>query len=262
MALSFRTLWLSDIHLGTKASRATELLSFLSTVRAERIYLVGDIIDLERMKVRPVFPNSHMAVVTMLARLGKSGTEVIYIPGNHDAEFRHLVGSDVLGIPIAQEATHVTPNGERWLVMHGDVLDGQIRDGTNLEKFGAAAYKVLTELDVFVNAFRRRLGRDFFSLSASIKRRLSGANEYIRRFETVAAEYAVNRGFDGVVCGHIHRPGIRRIGDCLYMNDGDWVEHATALAETVDGSLHILNWRADTVTDRPVTLAPRPASAA
>ena len=247
MAQSYRTLWLSDIHLGTKASRATELLSFLSAVRADRIYLVGDIVDLERMKVRPAFPDAHMAVVAELARLANSGTEVIYIPGNHDYEFRNLAGGDVLGIPIALEATHVTPLGERWLVAHGDILDGQIRKGTNLEKFGAAMYVLLMEADVLINRFRRLLGHEFFSISAHIKRRLNGANEYIRRFEVIAAEYARKRGFDGIVCGHIHRPGIRRIGRTMYLNDGDWVEHATALAESADGTLQILNWQTDTV---------------
>lgn len=247
MAQSYRTLWLSDIHLGTKASRASDLLKFLSHVRADRIYLVGDIVDLERMKVRPSFPEAHMAVVAELARLANSGTEVLYIPGNHDYEVRSIAGSEILGIPVALEATHVTPTGERWLVAHGDVLDGQIRQGTNLEKFGAAMYFLLMELDVVVNRFRRLLGQDFFSISAHIKRRLNGANEYIRRFEVVAAEYARARGFNGIVCGHIHRPGIRRIGDILYLNDGDWVEHGTALAESADGTLQILNWQTGTV---------------
>jgi UDP-2,3-diacylglucosamine pyrophosphatase LpxH len=247
LAASYRTLWISDVHLGTAAARAAELLAFLDEVRADKIYLVGDIVDLKRLQSRPVFPEQHVAVVTELVRIAGRGTEVVFIPGNHDHQFRALTGRDICGIPVALEATHVTPSGRRLLVTHGDVLDGRIRRGTNLEKFGAAAYFLLMEADVLFNRLRRRLGRNHLPISAAVKRRLRSANEYIRRFETVAAGYAEERGYDGIVCGHIHRPGIRRIGGCLYANDGDWVEHRTALAESADGTLEILNWQLDAV---------------
>ncbi|MEM8682924.1 MAG: UDP-2,3-diacylglucosamine diphosphatase [Pseudomonadota bacterium] len=240
MVSSYRTVWLSDVHLGTKASRARDLLHFLNSVDADRIYLVGDIIDLERMKSRPRFPETHRQVVSRIIELASSGTDVIYIPGNHDVEFRNVVGKVFFGIPVLLEAEHKTPTGQRLLITHGDVLDGRIRQGTNLQKFGAAAYKLLMEFDVLVNRMRLLLGHEYFSISASIKRRLSGANEYIRRFEIVAAEYALERGFDGIVCGHIHRPCVRMIKGCLYANDGDWVEHGTALAERPDGTLEVL----------------------
>ena len=145
MTQSYRTLWLSDIHLGTRASRAPELLDFLSEVSADRIYLVGDIVDLERMKSRPRFCDEHTRVVAEFVRLAKNGTKITYIPGNHDYELRNLVGSELFGIPIVMEAIHETAGGERLLVTHGDLLDGRIRQGTNLEKFGAAAYFVLSE---------------------------------------------------------------------------------------------------------------------
>ncbi len=247
MATRFRSLWLSDVHLGTGACRATELLDFLDQVQAERIYLVGDIVDLERMKSRPRFPDAHMAVVSRLIALADRGTEVLFIPGNHDYEFRDLAGSDICGIPVLLEAVHETPAGDRWLVMHGDVLDGRIRKGTNLEKFGAAAYFLLTEADALINRFRRSLGQDYYSMSAGLKARLSGAREYVKRFETIAAAYAGERGYDGVVCGHIHKPGVRMIDGVLYANDGDWVEHGTALAETASGDLKLLGWRRDAV---------------
>ena len=247
MALRYRTMWISDVHLGTKASRAPELLKFLTSVHADKIYLVGDIVDLERMKWRPAFPDAHMAVVAELARQAANGTEVIYIPGNHDHEFRQAAGTEVLGIPIVLEAMHTTPCGRRLLVAHGDELDGRIRQGTNLEKFGAAAYFLLTEADILINRFRRLLGQDYFSLSANIKQRLASANQFIQLFETVATEYAAERGFDGNVCGHIHRPCMRRIGEHLDLNDGDWVEHSTALTEADDGTLQILNWRTGSV---------------
>ncbi len=247
MALSYRSLWLSDVHLGTKASRANELLDFLSEVNAERIYLVGDIVDLEQMKSRPMFPETHMRVVTELAGLAASGTEVIFIPGNHDHEFRALAGRDVMGMPVMLEAEHIMPTGERLLVHHGDALDIRIRKGSNLEKFAAAGYQVLIEADNIMNSWRRRMGHDLYSLSAAIKRKLAGAQEFIRLFEQVAAEHARERGFDGVVCGHIHKPNVRRIDGMLYCNDGDWVEHGTALAETAEGDLELLSWQSRTV---------------
>lgn len=248
MALSYRSLWLSDVHLGTMSSRADDLLDFIAAVSVQRLYLVGDIVDLERLKSRPLFPDTHLRLIVRLARLSDRGTQILFIPGNHDHEFRHLAGQSLFGIPVALESVHTRPNGERLLVIHGDLLDGRIRKGTNLEKFGAAAYAFLTETDVLLNKWRRVLGRDYRSISAGIKQRLKGAQEYIRRFEHVAAEYARERGFDGIVCGHIHRPNLRYIDGCLYANDGDWVEHGTALAEAADGSLSILRWQKRAVT--------------
>jgi UDP-2,3-diacylglucosamine pyrophosphatase LpxH len=248
VAASYRTLWISDVHLGNNASQANDLLNFLTEVRADRTYLVGDIVDLERLKRRPCFAETHLRVIAELVRLASQGTEVIYIPGNHDFQFRSWAGRDICGIPVALEAIHETATGRKLLVMHGDVLDRQIRQGTGLEKFGATAYLLLMEANTIINRIRRRLGQDYFPLMAGIKRRLRGANAYIERFEEVAAEYAAGRGFDGVVCGHIHRPGIRMINGCLYFNDGDWVEHRTALAESGDGSMQILNWQKDAVS--------------
>ena len=260
MTASYRTLWISDLHLGTKASRANELLDFLSEVQAERIYLVGDIIDLQRMKSRPMFPNAHINVISELMRLANRGTEVIFIPGNHDYEFRNMVGREIAGIPIMLEASHTMPTGEKLLVIHGDVLDGRIRKGTNLERFGAAAYFLLTEADVLYNRLRERLGGQYLPIGAGIKRRLKSAKEYIERYEIAAARYAIERGFDGVVCGHIHKPCIRRIDGALYLNDGDWVEHRTALAESSDGKLQILNWQLDTVEAQTLDTALAPAA--
>ena len=255
MSLTCRTLWLSDIHLGTPASRAADLLGFLEDVTAERIYLAGDIIDLQRMKVRPRFPDIHRQLVSRFIQLANTGTEVIFIPGNHDAEFRDLAGRDLCGIPVMLEAAHETAAGQRLLVTHGDVFDREIRRGTNLEQFGAAAYAVILQLDVMINQFRHRLGHEYLSISRRIKSKLASANEYIHRFEEVAARHASVRGFDGIVCGHIHRPALRRIEGVCYANDGDWVEHRSALAEALDGSLQLLHWERDAIT---IETAPRP----
>ena len=260
MSFDVKTLWISDVHLGTSAARAGDLAEFLDHVSAERIFLVGDIIDLERMRSKPQFPDSHRQIVSRLISLANSRSEVIFIPGNHDHQFRDLAGRDICGIPVHLESSHTTRAGKQLLVTHGDILDGRIRKGTNLEKFGAAAYGVLMQLDVIVNQLRTRLGHDYVSMSSQIKRRLSSANEYIRRFEEVAARYAAERGFDGIVCGHIHRPGIRNIGGVLYANDGDWVEHRTALAEDQAGDLQILRWQSGTVSPEPIQEVPRIAA--
>jgi UDP-2,3-diacylglucosamine pyrophosphatase LpxH len=251
----YRTLWLSDIHLGTKSARAEDLLHFLEETAADRIYLVGDVVDLQRMKSRPLFADAHLRVIAELISLASRGTDVIYIPGNHDHEFRAIAGRDICGIPVLLEACHMTPCGKKLLVTHGDILDGRIRMGTNLEKFGAAAYFLVRQVDASLNGLRRLLGQDYFPLSALVKEKMRGAQEYIQRFETIAAEYADWRGYDGIICGHIHRPAIRHINGTLYANDGDWVEHGTALAENSDGQLEILGWQSDAVIESVVSAA-------
>jgi UDP-2,3-diacylglucosamine pyrophosphatase LpxH len=238
----FRTLWLSDVHLGTSACRAGDLYHFLQHVSADTIYLAGDIVDLKRMKSRPAFPPEHRAVIGRLIEAAGSGTRVVFVPGNHDEEFRSVAGTHICGVEIRSEVVHVTARGERLLTIHGDILDASIREGTNLERFAAAVYTALLEADVRLQRLRSSFGGEFSPLSTRIKMRLSRAMEYIRRFERAAAAYAASRGFDGVVCGHIHRPSLRRIDGIRYANDGDWVEHRTAIAENQAGELVLLSY--------------------
>ena len=159
-------------------------------------------------------------------------------------------------MPVMLEAIHQTRDGQRLLVTHGDQLDRQVRQDTGLEQFGAAAYRVLVNLDVIVNQLRNRLGREYLPISAGIKQRLNSANEYIRRFEEIAARHAAEHGFDGIVCGHIHRPCLREIDGIRYANDGDWIEHRTALAESDDGHLQILQWKTTEPVTQPMPQAP------
>lgn len=260
MAPKYRTLWLSDIHLGTSASRANDLLDFLDDVSAEKIYLNGDIIDLERMKTRATFSDAHRNVIVRILQLAQAGIEIVYIPGNHDIQFREIIGREIFGIPVQLEASHKTEDGRTLLVTHGDLLDRAIRKGTTLGQFGARAYGMLVSLNVIVNQLGNRFGQEYLPVSAHIKKRLAAANDYIDRFERMAAIHARDRGFDGIVCGHIHRPCIREIMGICYANDGDWVEHRTALAETETGQLAILQWRRDEiVVDSLADVSPRAA---
>jgi UDP-2,3-diacylglucosamine pyrophosphatase LpxH len=251
MRHEYRTLWLSDTHLGTSACRAADLLAFLERVSAEVIYLTGDIVDLERMKFRPVFPPLHRRVVGRFLELARTGNRVIYVPGNHDMEFRQLAGVSIGGIEVALEQSHECADGKRLLVMHGDCIDSRIRRSRYVAQIGSTAYRWLVEADVRLNQLRSRTGNDYSSLSTKIKLRLRSANDYIRSFEETAARYALKRGFDGVVCGHIHRPCIRDIEGICYANDGDWVEHRSALVETSCGQLELLRWATDTVVAAP-----------
>lgn len=241
---NFNALWLSDLHLGTRACRASDLLAFLNEVSARRLYLVGDIVDLLRLRGRLSLPPDHQAVISRIAMLAGDGTEVIYVPGNHDHVARDFVGGELLGVPIRYECEHVTADGRRLLVAHGDVLDREIRAGTNLETFGAAAYQLLLQLDVEVNRLRRRLGGDYLPVSQRVKSRIAAAQEYIARFEAVAASHALEHGFDGIVCGHIHQPALKQLGGAWYANDGDWVEHRSAIGELADGELVLLRYEA------------------
>ena len=240
MSNTYRTLWVSDVHLGTTECRAADLLAFLDNTETDKLYLVGDIIDLERMKQKPRFTGLHRQVVSRFVQLSAAGTEIVYVPGNHDHECRDLAGREVCGIPVRLEAIHKTADGRQLLVTHGDLFDREVRRGTSLEAFGASAYRMLLQIDVMVNHVRAQLGHAHLAISQRVKQRLALANEYIRRFEVVAARHAADKGYDGIVCGHIHQPELRYIDGVLYANDGDWVEHRTALGERADGSLELI----------------------
>lgn len=251
MRQAYRSLWLSDIHLGTAACRAAELLAFLDGVEAETVYLTGDIVDLERLNARPNLPAVHREVIARFIALAQGGTRVLYIPGNHDVELRRLAGGRVGDIQVALEAVHTCLDGTRLLVIHGDCLEARVRRDDYAEQVGRAAYQWLVDADALVNRLRMRFGADHASFSARLKARLGPARDYIRRFEEAAAHHAALRGFDGIICGHIHRPCIRRIGNTLYANDGDWVEHASAVVETQDGRMNVLSWAGGSLVARP-----------
>lgn len=245
----YRTIWISDVHLGTRGCNDRLLIDFLDHVDSDTLYLVGDIIDGWRMKKRYYWPERHNAIVRRLMKRAKRGTDVIYIPGNHDEMFRQYVGMNFGGVRIRKKAIHTNVDGRRLLVLHGDEFDTVVMAHRWLAFAGDAAYEFLMKLNVVVNAVRRRFDLPYWSLSKHAKHKVKNAVAFISRFEEVIAREAKMRGVDGIVCGHIHTAEERRFGDVTYYNDGDWVESCTALVEHQDGRMEILHW-ADEIAAR------------
>lgn len=238
----YRTIWISDVHLGTRGCNAAMLIDFLDHTDSDTLYLVGDIIDGWRLKKRFYWPAAHNDVIWRLMKRAKRGTRVVYIPGNHDEVMRQFAGVNFGRIAIRRKAIHETADGRRLLVLHGDEFDAVTVMQPWLAHVGDTAYEFLMLLNRWTNEVRRRLGRPYWSLSKHAKARVKNAVAFISRFEEVVAHAAGSRGVDGVVCGHIHTAEMRSIGGVDYYNDGDWVEGCTALVEHQDGRMEILHW--------------------
>lgn len=257
----YRAIWISDIHLGTRGCQAEQLLDFLRHTESQYLYLVGDIIDIWRMKKSWAWRQAHNDVIQKLLRKARKGTRVMFIPGNHDELFREFLNVDFGQIEIRSEHIHETKDGRRLLVIHGDEFDAVVTYAKWLAHLGDTAYNLLLTTNTIFNEVRRRLGYPYWSLSAYLKQKAKRAVEFIGRFETALATEAERRGVDGVVCGHIHKTEMRQIGNVLYCNDGDWVESCTALVEHMDGRLEILHWaEVRQLSFAPTALASRPAT--
>lgn len=237
-----RTVWISDIHLGTRGCNATMLVDFLRAIECETLYLVGDIVDGWRLRKGWYWPDSHNEVVRQLLKLAHRGTRVVFVAGNHDEMLRDYVGLTFGGIELVQEAIHVTADGRRLLVTHGDDFDGVVLYARWLAFLGDKAYGILLRANVLFNAIRRQLKLPYWSMSAYIKRKVKNAVQYVCNFEEAVAHEAHARGLDGIVCGHIHYAEIRQIGSVTYYNDGDWVESCAALVEDAAGAMSIIDW--------------------
>ena len=240
--LRFRTIWLSDIHLGTSGCQAARLLEFLQNTESETLYLVGDIIDGWQLRRRWFWDQKHNNIVQNVLKKAKKGTEVIFVPGNHDEAVRQFIGLDFGGIKIRDELVHRTADGRQMLVLHGDRFDGVIACAKWLAYVGDSLYTVILKFNQALNSLRARMGLPYWSLSQYLKLKVKNAVSYITSFETALATEAHKRGLDGVICGHIHKAEIRDIGGILYCNDGDWVESLTALVEDSNGALRLVDW--------------------
>ena len=238
----YRTLFLSDLHLGTRGCQAHLILDMLRHVEADTIYLVGDIIDGWRLRSGWYWPQTHNDVVQKLLRKVRRGARMVFVPGNHDEFARQFFGLTFGGIEIKRQAIHAAADGKRYLVIHGDEFDVVVRHSKWLAFFGDWAYDFALFVNTHFNAARRALGLPYWSFSAWLKHAVKNAVEYISHYEDAVAAEAAARGVDGVVCGHIHHAEIRMIGNVLYLNDGDWVESCSALVEDARGNMEILRW--------------------
>lgn len=238
----FRTIWISDLHLGTSGCQAKRLLEFLKATESETLYLVGDIIDGWQLKRRWYWDQTHNNVVQTVLKKAKKGTNVIFVPGNHDEAARQFIELDFGGIKVRDELIHTTADGKRMLVLHGDRFDGVIACAKWLAYLGDSMYTVILKFNQIFNQWRARAGLPYWSLSQYLKSKVKNAVSYITKFEDALADEARKRGLDGVICGHIHKPEIREIDGIKYCNDGDWVESLSALVEEADGELRLITW--------------------
>ena len=238
----FRTLFISDVHLGARGSQADQLLDFLRTHDADTIYLVGDIVDGWALKSSWYWPQSHNDFVQKMLRKARKGAKVIYVPGNHDEFLRNYYGTHFGGIDVVENTIHDGVDGKRYLVIHGDIFDLVVQNARWLAHLGDKAYDFAIQMNRLVNFFRRMFGVPYWSLSQWAKQKVKNAVNYIGAFEKTLAGEARRHGADGVICGHIHYAAIRDEHGIRYMNCGDWVESCTALVEHEDGRFEIITW--------------------
>lgn len=249
-----RAVFVSDVHLGSRHCHAAELATFLSTLRCDRLYLVGDIVDLWYLaQRRAAWGPAHNRVVEALHALRRAGTEIVYVPGNHDRPVRRACGMMLPRMQVRRRAIHVTADGRRLLVVHGDEFDAVTHFGGLQEQLGDWLYYRILTGNQWLNRARRLLGVRYWSLSEFLKRRSGAAERYIERFVGAALDSARRRGLDGIVCGHIHRAALVEREGLIYANDGDWVESLSAIAEDPDGTLRLLSHTGET----RALLAPR-----
>ena len=268
----YRSVWISDVHLGTRGCQAGALLGFLKTFDCETLYVVGDLIDIWAMKRGVYWTQEHSDVIQKILRKGRKGARIIYIPGNHDERIADFAG-DYANVHIQPRAFHTTVDGRRLLVAHGHELDTVVQNIGWLAHVGDIGYQILLQLNGPVNFFRRLLGRGHWSLSAYVKSSVKNVVNFIGSFEESMVHFATDAQAEGIICGHIHTAAIRRIRDLDYYNTGDWVESLTALVEERDGTLKLLQFSAGgevlrTLATReafasrePATAVPVPAAA-
>jgi len=241
--VKYKSIFISDIHLGTKDCKADLLNDFLKNNECETLYLVGDIIDAWKIQQNKLkWKESHTKVVRRILKFAKQGTDVIYVAGNHDEFLRPMIpyGVSFGRIKICNQITHIGLDGNKYLVIHGDLFDGITRLAPWIGFLGDKAYDFVLDINSRFNWIRHRLGFGYWSLSKYLKHRVKKAIDFIFKFEYTISTYAKKRNFQGVICGHIHTAEIKNIDGIIYMNTGDWVESCTALVEHYDGTWEIV----------------------
>jgi len=237
-----RSIWISDVHLGTSGAKADRLCDFLKYNSCDTLYLVGDIIDGWRMKKRAYWPQQHINVIRRILTRSKRGTKIIYITGNHDEFLRRYSGMSFGNIHLVDEWIHKSPTGKKYWVVHGDGYDAVVFNKKWLVVIGDAAYDSLLKLNVWFNRARNALGMRQWSLSSYVKNKVRNAFSIINNYETTLADECVKRKLDGVMCGHIHHPEVKQINGIQYANCGDWVESCSAIVEDKQGAITLVKW--------------------
>jgi UDP-2,3-diacylglucosamine pyrophosphatase LpxH len=246
----YRSVFISDLHLGTPGCQAEALLDFLKYHPSDHLYLVGDIVDGWQLRKRWYWPQAHNDVVQKLLRRARKGCRVVYVPGNHDEFARQFDGHHFGGIEVRRDAVHVTADGRRLWVVHGDDFDAVVQCAKWLAYVGDNLYEFTLRLNRHLNRLRGHFGLPYWSLSAYLKHKVKKALNYVTDFERAVAHESRRRGHQGVVCGHIHRAELRDIDGVTYCNDGDWVESRSALVEHHDGRLELVHWVPDAASVR------------
>lgn len=243
--MHYKSIFISDIHLGSRGCQADALCSFLKSNTCENLYLVGDVIDGWQLQKRWYFPQSHANVIRRILTAAKRGTNVYYILGNHDEALRKFLQFDIEvgNIKLLDRIDYQAINGKNYLVIHGDFFDSLMVDKKWLMHIGDIAYNFMIWINVHFNKVRNLLGLEYWSLSKWLKQNTKEALNFINNFEDHVSEYCKEEGYDGIICGHIHVAKIKNIGDIEYMNCGDWVESGTALLEHENGHFEIIEYR-------------------
>ena len=239
----YKTVFISDIHLGTKMSQATKLLDFIKTFECEKIYLIGDIIDGWALHKTFYWPQEHNDVIQKLMRMARKGTEVIYIPGNHDEFLRSFGDHEFGNIKLINEDIHIGLDGKKYLIIHGDKFDVVIEHAKWLSQLGSWAYDFSIFVNILVNKIRNIFKLKPWSISSWLKYKVKEAVNFIGNYENTLSNYAKSLGVDGIICGHIHHPNVRDFSNIKYLNCGDWVETCSAVVENLNGSMEVILWK-------------------
>jgi UDP-2,3-diacylglucosamine pyrophosphatase LpxH len=246
MKLHYRTIWISDTHLGTKGCKAEYLRDFIDNTESDTLYLVGDIIDLWKFKSGIYWPALHGDIVQRILQKAKKGTRVIYIPGNHDEQLRKLAGTHFNGVDIQLNATHTTAQGKKFLILHGDEFDNIVCHNKSLLYLGGEAYEIMLDINRWFNHLRKILGYKDWSLAHYLKYKVKNITHFMRNYQHILGLEAQKRKVDGIICGHIHHADLTRMEfGKTYANCGDWVESCTALVEDFQGDIALIHWLKD-----------------
>lgn len=249
----FNAIWLSDIHLGSKDCKAEYLLQLLNSLHTDKLFLVGDIIDIWALKRKFLWPQSHNLILQKLLKMAREGTDIVYIPGNHDDVFKPYDGFHLWDLTISKEHIHTTASNRKVLMVHGDQFDSEVCIGRAYAKLGDHLYNLLLFLNRQLHRVRNHLGYPYWSLASYVKLRVGKAQQAINNYRSAVIRYAKYKGADVVVCGHIHQPELSLTNNIIYANDGDWVENCTFIAESQSGDIQLLKWQESTESARLIS---------